>query len=100
MSLIKTIEHNPDFEPVQSKPEADRLISGDPAFKSWPQDADKGDKVRTGVWEATPGVTHSRKGTMYEFCHILSGVVEMKPGFVGVWRTVETVRKIFVCVYE
>jgi uncharacterized cupin superfamily protein len=24
----------------------------------------------------------------------------MKPGFVGVWRTIETVRKIFVCVYE
>jgi len=24
----------------------------------------------------------------------------MKPGFVGVWRTLETVRKIYVCVYE
>jgi hypothetical protein len=24
----------------------------------------------------------------------------MKPGFVGVWRTIETVRKIYVCVYE
>lgn len=73
----------------------------------------RGDKIGTGVWEATPGVTHSSKGTMYEFCHILSGVIEieekggetrtyragdsfvMKPGFVGVWRTIETVRKIF-----
>ncbi|MCB2077873.1 MAG: cupin domain-containing protein [Novosphingobium sp.] len=118
MSLIKTIEHNPDFEPIHSKPEVERLISGDPAFKSWPQDSDKGDRVRSGVWEATPGVTHSRKGTMYEFCHILSGVIEieekggktytyragdsfvLKPGFVGVWRTIETVRKIFVCVDE
>jgi uncharacterized cupin superfamily protein len=24
----------------------------------------------------------------------------MKPGFVGVWRTIETVRKIYVCVYD
>ena len=35
MSLIKTIEHNPDFEPIHSKPEVERLISGDPAFKSY-----------------------------------------------------------------
>ena len=26
MSLIKTIDHNPGFEPVQSKPEAERLM--------------------------------------------------------------------------
>ena len=75
-------------------------------------------KVRTGVWEATPGENHSIKGETMEFCYILSGVIElteqgqpprifragdsfvMKPGFVGVWRTIETVRKIFVCVYE
>jgi uncharacterized protein len=24
----------------------------------------------------------------------------MKPGFVGVWRTIETVRKIYVCAYD
>jgi uncharacterized protein len=54
---------------------------------------------------------------MFEFCHILSGLVEitenggapvrygpgdsflMKPGFVGVWKTIETVKKIFV-IYE
>ncbi|TIT50355.1 MAG: cupin, partial [Mesorhizobium sp.] len=22
------------------------------------------------------------------------------PGFIGVWRTIETVRKIYVCVYD
>jgi uncharacterized cupin superfamily protein len=69
------------------------------------------------VWEATPGETHSIKGTTFEFCHLLAGHVEieekdgptytfrtgdsfvMKPGFVGIWRTIETVRKIYVCVY-
>ncbi|KSV80800.1 cupin [Sinorhizobium fredii USDA 205] len=62
---------------------------------------------------SAPSVT----GTAH-LCHILSGLVEieekggetktyragdsfvMKPGFVGVWRTIETVRKIYVCVYE
>ncbi|MEZ0017391.1 putative cupin superfamily protein [Sinorhizobium fredii] len=51
-----------------------------------------------------------------ESCHILQGVVEltengkepviyragdsfaMKPGYVGVWKTIETVRKIYVTV--
>ena len=74
--------------------------------------------IKSGVWEATPGETHSIKGKAFEFCHILSGLIEieekggetrtyragdsfvMKPGFVGVWRTLETVRKIYVCVYE
>jgi len=34
MSLLKTIDPNPAFEPTHAKPEAGRLISGDPAFKS------------------------------------------------------------------
>jgi uncharacterized cupin superfamily protein len=70
----------------------------------------------TGVWEATPGETRSIKGETFEFCHILTGVIEitpdggeavtyragdsfvMKPGFTGVWKTIETVRKIYVTV--
>jgi uncharacterized cupin superfamily protein len=118
MSLLTKIDTDPSFAPKLSSPDAERLISGNPTFKSWPQDASRGEKVQTGVWEATPGETHSIKGTMFEFCHIISGVVEiaekdgetktyragdsfvMKPGFVGVWRTIETVRKIYVCVYD
>ena len=118
MSLLISIDTNPTFTPKESSPLPERLISGAPSFKSWPQDASKGEKVLTGIWEATPGVTHSIKGATYEFCHIISGVIEieekggetktyragdsfvMKPGFVGVWRTIETVRKIYVCVYD
>ena len=118
MSLLITIDTNPDFAPKKALPAPERLISGDPSFKTWAQDASKGEKVLTGVWEATPGETHSIKGTTYEFCHILSGLIEieekdgetktyragdsfvMKPGFVGVWRTIETVRKIYVCHYD
>ncbi|MGO7771028.1 cupin domain-containing protein, partial [Rhizobium ruizarguesonis] len=76
---------------------------------SWAQDVARGEMIHTGVWEATPALTHSVKCETFEFCHILQGVVEitpvggepvtykacdifvMKPGFVGTWRTVETV---------
>jgi uncharacterized cupin superfamily protein len=116
MSLLKLIDTNPQTVPRESKPTAERLVSGDPSFKTWAQDASRDDSVLTGVWEATPGETHSIKGTTFEFCHIVSGVVElaekggetvtyragdsfvMKPGFVGIWRTIETVRKIYVTI--
>ncbi|AWI61548.1 cupin domain-containing protein [Sinorhizobium fredii] len=116
MSLLKTVDPNPSFEPKHATPAPDRLIAGAPAFKTWAQDSDKEGKVNTGVWEATPGETHSIKGETFEFCHILQGVIEltekgkepviyragdsfvMKPGYVGVWKTIETVRKIYVTV--
>ncbi len=67
------------------------------------------------AWKVS-GETRSIKGETFEFCHILSGVIEvtpdggekvtyragdsfvMKPGFTGVWKTIETVRKIYVTV--
>lgn len=114
MSLLVKLDLAPTSEPKHSKAAPDRLISGDPSFRTWAQDQSRQDPVRTGVWEATPGETRSIKGETMEFCYILSGVVEliedgqqprtfrtgdsfvMKPGFVGVWRTIETVRKIYV----
>lgn len=116
MSLLKNIDTNPSFPPRESCPLPERLISGSPSFKTWAQDVARGEMIHTGVWEATPGETRSIKGETFEFCHILSGVVEltpegggpvvykagdsfvMKPGFVGVWKTIETVRKIYVTV--
>ncbi|TIO53299.1 MAG: cupin domain-containing protein [Mesorhizobium sp.] len=114
MSLLKTVDTNPAFQPRESKALPERLIAGDPAFKTWAQGVAKNGLVHTGVWEATPGETRSIKGDTFEFCHILSGVVEitpddgetvtyragdsfvMKPDFTGVWKTIETVRKIYV----
>ncbi|OWV92678.1 cupin [Rhizobium sp. R72] len=116
MSLLKTIDPNPAFTPRENVVAPERLISGDPKLKTWAQDSARNETVHTGVWEATPGVSHSIKGETFEFCHILSGVVEltpeggapvvyragdsfvMKPGFVGIWKTIETVRKIYVTV--
>lgn len=115
MALIRTIDTDPTSAPRESKALPERLIAGDPAFKTWAQDVSR-DTIHTGVWEATPGETRSIKGETFEFCHILSGLIEitpeggapirygagdnfvMKPGFVGVWTTIETVRKIYVTV--
>ncbi|WP_349038776.1 cupin domain-containing protein [Pseudotabrizicola sp. 4114] len=119
MTTIVPINPNPDFAPRPGAPAPDRLIEGNPLFSTWAyDDTPAGDtswsNVLTGVWEATPGLTHSIKGTTLEFCHILKGRAEitsvtgeswtfgpgdsfvMKPGFVGTWRTIETVRKIYV----
>jgi len=115
MTNLIAIDPKPQVPPQDSLPMPERLISGNPAFRTWAQDDSRNGTVLTGVWEATPGETHSIKGTTFEFCHILSGSIEieetggvthrfgagdsfvMKPGFVGVWRTLDTVRKIYVC---
>ncbi|MFW2541223.1 cupin domain-containing protein [Primorskyibacter sp. 2E107] len=119
MPYIVAIPSTPDFAPRKDEAVPERLIEGAPSFQTWELDmalaeAAQWGKIRTGVWEAPPGTTISIKGDTFEFCHILSGRVEitedggdtfpfaagdsfvMKPGFVGKWKTIETVRKIFV----
>ncbi|MDT1060841.1 cupin domain-containing protein [Paracoccus sp. CPCC 101403] len=116
MSLLIKIDPENLPEAKVSKPMPERLIAGDPTFRTWAFDEGKEGRVKTGIWEATPGETHSIKGEIYEFCHLLDGVVElteegrapviyrkgdsfvMKPGFRGVWKTIETVRKIYVVI--
>jgi uncharacterized protein len=115
-SLLVTLDTAPTFAPKESGPMPERLIAGSPAFKTWALDEAKAGAVCTGIWEATPGETRSIKGETFEFCHILAGVIEitpdggapvtyragdsfvMKPGFTGIWKTIETVRKIYVVV--
>ncbi|KFI25317.1 cupin domain-containing protein [Paenirhodobacter enshiensis] len=116
MANILRIDTLPAFAPRESKAAPEKLIAGDPSFRTWDLDVSREGEVRTGIWSATPGTTRSIKGESFEFCHILEGVAEiaedggetltfragdsfvMKPGFTGTWRTVETLRKIFVIV--
>lgn len=116
MALIVPLDHNPTFTPKRAYPAPERLIEGAPEFDTWAMDESRHGQVKSGVWRATPGLTRSIKGEAFEFCHLLEGVVEivaedgeawtfragdsfvMKPGFVGTWRTVATVRKIYVVV--
>jgi uncharacterized protein len=115
MTHLKTIRTSALGAGDQRRIPEDRRLEGDPLITTWPQDT-HGENVETGIFEAEPGLNVSRKGSTYEFCHILDGVVEicenggepvtfragdtfvMKPGFVGTWRTIETVRKIYVVV--
>ncbi|GHG96054.1 cupin domain-containing protein [Pseudodonghicola xiamenensis] len=119
MTHLVPLDLTPDFAPREDKALPERLIEGDPTFKTWELDCAQAEtakwgKIRTGIWEATPGTTKSIKGETFEFCHILSGHVRLseeggesrdftagdsfvlKPGFVGTWHTIETVRKIWV----
>jgi uncharacterized cupin superfamily protein len=99
-----------------SLPAADRVVEGNPTFKTWEKESLDGGRVRSGIWEATPGAYRSIKGDNWEYCTILSGLVEltedggapirlaagdtfvMRPGFTGTWKTIETVRKLWVVV--
>lgn len=116
MTLLQRIDASNLSDGEVTKPAPERLISGDPTLTSWPLDSARDGTVNTGIWEMTPGEQRSIKGEIFEFCHILEGVVEvtedggptqtfragdsliMKPGFRGVWKTIETVRKIYVIV--
>ncbi|MGN8022214.1 cupin domain-containing protein [Phyllobacterium sp. 22229] len=100
------------IDPEHGAPAADRVIAGDPQFRTWNCDeADGG--LYAGIWEATPGkwrIVYDE----WEFCHILSGrsvVTEeggreqhlqagdsfvLRPGFRGTWEVIETTRKEYV----
>lgn len=114
LKLLVTFNLDRLGEPREYRSPADRVIEGDIVCRSWDVDSAKDDKVRAGAFESTPGVNRSIKGDTWEFCLILSGVAEitgdgqpsvtyragdcfiMKPGYTGTWRTLETVRKVWV----
>ncbi|MBZ5760042.1 MULTISPECIES: cupin domain-containing protein [Rhizobium] len=93
-------------------PAADRVLSGNPQFRTWSLDEAEGG-IYAGIWEATPGswrIVYEE----WEYFSILSGysiVTEdggeahhlragdrmvLKPGFSGSWEVIETTRKDYV----
>ncbi|MDX8482917.1 MULTISPECIES: cupin domain-containing protein [Mesorhizobium] len=114
MSKLTFIDQNVLPRPREGQPLPDRLVEGDPRFLSWDIAQTADGAVKAGVWEVTPGAYRSIKGETFEFCYILSGVSEliedgcqprriaagdafvMHPGFTGVWRAIETTRKLWV----
>ncbi|HEX2146628.1 MAG TPA: cupin domain-containing protein [Pseudorhizobium sp.] len=100
------------IEPEEGAPAPDRLISGDPRFRTWSLEEAEGG-LYAGVWESTPGkwrIVYEE----WEYFHILEGysvVTEeggdtfhlragdrlvLRPGFKGSWEVVETTRKDYV----
>lgn len=101
----------------EEKPvDADRLVEGAPRTVST-LDYARNDKLFAGEWSATIGAWRVAYDE-WEFCHLLEGVCELEtsdgekrrfqagdsfiiePGFKGVWRVIEPMRKRFVVRYD
>jgi len=112
--LFFRFPHEALGDPMLGGPAEDRRLEGNPIQRSWDYEVTADDNVLAGVWESEAGAWKSIKGDSWELCHILSGVsiIEeegeepvrltagdtfvMRPGFVGVWRVIETTRKVYV----
>jgi uncharacterized protein len=97
--------------PETSRPDAGRVLSGDPVHTTWNLEDREG--LFCGLWQSTPGAWRISY-TEWEFCHILSGITVLtedgqppvtlragdsfviRPGFAGVWEVVETTLKEYV----
>ena len=97
--------------PDVSRPDPARVVRGDPVHTTWNLE-DRGG-LYAGLWQSTPGawrVSYSE----WEYFHILKGhsvltgddgtvhvlkagdALILRPGFAGVWETVETTLKEYV----
>jgi len=100
-----------DLGPKQPKPTS---IEGNQHEASIALTSHDGGKVGIGVWECTPGRFTADRSKSAEFCHFITGKVEMTHadgrkqllgpgdavnlplGWKGEWRVIETVRKLYV----
>ena len=100
-----------DIGPFAPKPTSIEGDQQEAAVELW---ASPDGRVSLGLWECTPGRFTADRSASTEFCHFLSGRIEMThedgsvqafgpgdaitlpQGWKGVWRVVEHVRKIYV----
>ena len=105
------ISVSPSVEPEVSRPDAKKLLAGDPVHTTW--NLEERDGLYCGIWQSTPGTWRSVY-TEWEYCRILSGVAILtedrkppvtcragdsfilRPGWEGTWEVVETLRKDYV----
>lgn len=99
-------------EPEEGAPASDRLLAGEPRFRTWNlEEADGG--IYAGIWESTPGKWRIAYDE-WEYFRIIEGysiVTEdegeavhlragdslvLRPGFKGTWEVIETTRKDYV----
>lgn len=100
-----------DLGPVAPKPTS---IEGNQMEAAVTLASHDGGRVEIGVWECSPGRFTADRSTSAEFCHFISGLVEMTHadgrkqrlgpgdaidlplGWKGEWRVIEHVRKLYV----
>jgi uncharacterized cupin superfamily protein len=103
--------HQPDAQSF--RPDAAKILDGDPVQTVWNHYEDATGQLSAGVWQGEPGRWRVRY-TEHEFCHLLEGEVTLidsagekrifsagasfviPAGFEGVWETVERTRKLYV----
>jgi len=99
-------------EPHRYRPQADRILSGDPAQAATNLFQSSDGRFNSGIWEAQRGkwrVVFAES----EFCHLLSGVIVVTgddgsqrtfragdafvspAGFSGTWEIVEAAKKLY-----
>jgi uncharacterized cupin superfamily protein len=99
--------------PEEGAPDADRIVSGAPRFRTWNRYEDVDERLYCGIWEATPGAWRVRYDE-WESCTLLAGhsvvtpdggasidlrpgdTLVIEPGFSGIWEVRETTRKTYV----
>ena len=112
MSMIARVTRE-GITPEITRPDADRLISGDPVHTTWSVEEQGG--TYCGLWQSTPGKWRVNF-TEWEYVHIHSGhsVVTdetgtathlragdsyiLKVGFKGTWEVLETTLKDYVII--
>ncbi|MBQ0709889.1 MULTISPECIES: cupin domain-containing protein [unclassified Ochrobactrum] len=101
------------MEPEEGAPLPERVLSGDPRFRTWNLEENAEGTLFAGIWESTPGKWRIEYDE-WEFCHILSGrsIIEeengevrevkagdsfvIRPDFRGSWEVLEATRKEYV----
>jgi uncharacterized cupin superfamily protein len=99
-------------EPRRYRPQADRILSGDPAQAVTNLFRSTDGRFNSGVWEAQRGKWRV-VFTENEFCHLLAGVIVVTSddgsqrtfragdafvspaGFIGTWEIVEPAKKLY-----
>lgn len=119
--MSKSVQNIVDFAQAQAEtisfsPDADKVLSGNPAQTVTNLYDDDSGVFSTGFWTGEPGV-HKVSYSEEEFCHLLAGEVKISDdagqsktfkagdsfvipaGFSGTWETIAPARKIYV-VFE
>ena len=97
--------------PEISRPDPAKVTRGDPVHTTWNLEDTEG--LYAGIWQSTPGAWRV-DWSEWEYFHILEGhsvltgndgsvhdlragdALIVRPGFTGVWETVETTLKEYV----
>ena len=110
MSLVQRVTAT-GTAPEISRPDPAKVTRGDPVHSTWNLETAGG--LYAGLWQSTPGASRVSYDE-WQYFHVLEGhpvlagddgsvhtlrggdALILRPGFTGVWDTIETTRKEYV----